>query len=278
MKRSINLTYVAICAFVAAASLLYLSLRPATSPTSGLDLTFESTAGSGSDAMLTGGETVKTTDDEVAYFGETKGFFVRPDAEGTYPGVILIHEWWGLNDGIKDAARNLAAQGYLVLAVDLYDGKVATTPEEARAYTSSLDQAKAIENMRAALTFLKDQGAGKLASLGWCFGGGQSLQLALNQDLDATVIYYGRLETDPAKLKAINQPVLGVFGGTDASIPVESVRAFESALDGLKVENEVYVYPGVGHAFANPSGANYAPEETKDAWLKTLDFLGRHLR
>lgn len=278
MQRTINLTYVAICAFVIAASLLFMALRPQTAPSSGLDLSFESTAGRGSNAMLPAGETVYTIDEEVSYFGATKGLFVRPDAEGAYPGVILIHEWWGLNDGIKDAARNLAAQGYLVLAVDLYDGKVAATPEEARTYTSSLDQAKAIENMRAALTFLEAKGAGKLASLGWCFGGGQSLQLALNQDLDATVIYYGRLETDPAKLKAVNQPVLGVFGEADASIPVESVRAFAAALDGLKVENEVYVYPGVGHAFANPSGANYAPKETEDAWLKTLDFLARHLR
>lgn len=277
MKRNINLTIVAVMAFVFGATLWFVS-RPALSPPPGLDLTSESSPELGNDAMLSEEVTQYTVDEGVPYFGDAKGFFVSPLAEGTYPGVILIHEWWGLNDGIKEAARNLAAQGYMVLAVDLYDGKVATTPEEARSYTASLDQAKAVANMRAALAFLKGRGADKLASLGWCFGGGQSLQLALNEKLDATVIYYGRLETDPTKLKAIKQPVLGVFGDQDVSISVESVRAFESALNELKIENEVYVYPGVGHAFANPSGANYAPEETRDAWSKTLDFLEKNLK
>lgn len=278
MKREIHVVYAAIAVLIIGSSLWLASSRPEPAPSLAIDLTTASPARLGNDAMLTAGANLDVVGEDVAYFGDARGYFVRPVAEGSYPGVIAIHEWWGLNDGIKDAASMLAAQGYLVLAVDLYDGKVATAPDEARAFTSSLDQEKAVENMRAALAFLKAKGAGKLASLGWCFGGGQSLQLALNENVDATVIYYGRLETDAAKLKAVERPVLGVFGEQDASIPVENVRAFEAALDGLQVENEVYVYPGVGHAFANPSGANYAPAETEDAWKKTLDFLGRHLK
>jgi len=217
---------------------------------------------------------------EVEYFDGTSGFLAEPEAEGVYPGVIMIHEWWGLNDGIKDTAVQLASKGYVVLAVDLYDGKVAATPQEARNLTSSLDKERAVANMRAAASYLRSEhGAPKVASLGWCFGGGQSMQLALSdEEVDATVIYYGSLVTDEEALSSIEQPVLGIFGGNDTSIPVSTVMEFDSALDSVGVENEIYIYDGVGHAFANPSGMNYAPDETRDAWLKTVAFLERHLK
>jgi len=145
--------------------------------------------------------------------------------------------------------------------------------------TGSLDSTTAIENMKAAGTYLRTQkGVSSLGSLGWCFGGGQSLQLALNDGVDATVIYYGRLTAEESELSSIDWPVLGIFGDKDASIPVTSVNSFETALNSLGIENEIYIYEGVGHAFANPSGANYAPEETKDAWEKTLAFLEKHLQ
>ena len=214
---------------------------------------------------------------DVRYFEDFSGTYAHPSVEGDYPGVVMIHEWWGLNQNIKDMASTLASQGYHVLAVDLH-GTVATTPEQARALTGSLDQQKALANMNAALAFLKSKGATKTASLGWCFGGGQSLQLALNEPLDATVIYYGRLETNETMLSAITWPVLGIFGATDQSIPVATVNEFDAALTALGREHEINIYPGVGHAFANPSGANYAPNETKDAWDKTLAFLDKHLK
>jgi carboxymethylenebutenolidase len=117
----------------------------------------------------------------------------------------------------------------------------------------------------------------KIASMGWCFGGGQSLQLALNSEdhpLAATIVYYGSpLITDNSNLSKIKWPVLGVFGDQDRGIPVEKVNEFKSTLNELGVPNEIYIYRGVGHAFANPSGANYAPKETQDAWEKTLSFL-----
>ncbi len=223
------------------------------------------------------GMAVRTLD--ANYFENTKGFFAQPDKEGSYPGIIMIHEWWGLNDQIKDTARMLAARGYNVLAVDLYNGFVAKTPEEARAQVSSLDQAKALQNMAAAKAYLKDKGATKLASWGWCFGGGQSMQLALNDtELAATVIYYGNLVDDETKLQNIKWPVLGIFGDKDQSITVDKVRSFETALKKVGITNEIYVYPGVGHAFANPSGQSYAPNETKDAWEKTLKFLEKYVK
>lgn len=229
--------------------------------------------------MLSNGSTLDVTAQEVLYLSATNGYFVRPQAQGRYPGIVMIHEWWGLNDNIKQMARQLAGEGYMVLAVDLHKGQVATTQEQARALTSALNQQEANANLRAAAEYLRTQGAQTIASLGWCFGGGQSLQLALSgEDLDATVIYYGQLVTETARLRVLSWPVLGIFGGEDTSIPVENVRSFETALDGAGVENEIYIYPGVGHAFANPSGANYAPSETMDAWQKTLAFLELHLK
>ncbi|MDO8569258.1 MAG: dienelactone hydrolase family protein [bacterium] len=216
--------------------------------------------------------------EDVAYLGDVRGFYAYPEKEGKYPGVVMIHEWWGLNENIKDMAKELAREGYKVLAVDLF-GKVAITPEEARVQTTGLDQAKALENLKAATNFLRQAGAPKVASLGWCFGGKQSIELAISGiNLDATVVYYGSgLATTTDKLKPITWPVLGIFGDKDQSISVETVREFESSLNKLGIQNEIYIYPGVGHAFANPSGMNYAPEETKDAWTKTLVFLKENM-
>jgi carboxymethylenebutenolidase len=195
----------------------------------------------------------------------------------------MIHEWWGLNDNIKEMATQMAAEGYVVLAVDLYSGEVATEGSQAGALAGQVrdNPDAAIENLQAAVTYLKSHEsvrADSIGSLGWCFGGGWSLQLALNDELQATGIYYGSLVTDPNELSSIDWPVLGVFGSADTSIPVEQVRDFETALGENGIENEIYVYEGVGHAFANPSGANYAPEATMDAWQKTLSFFERHLK
>jgi carboxymethylenebutenolidase len=234
-----------------------------------------------------GGDLEIVTQSNVDYFEGANGYFVRPEAEGAYPGVVMIHENRGLRPEIRRTAEELAKEGYLVLAVDLLGGAVVETQDEARALTANFDQEEAVENMNAAITYLRGEGATSLASLGWCFGGGQSLQLALargmNENgpplgLDATVIYYGRLATTTMALRPIQWPVLGIFGGEDQSISVESVNQFGTALDSLGVPNEIYIYPGVGHAFANPSNANHAPEETADAWAKTLAFLHTHLK
>lgn len=220
--------------------------------------------------------------DSVSYYGEAKGFYAAPsDVTKSYPGVVMIHEWLGLNDHIKDMARQLAAQGYQVLAVDMYNGEVASGPDRARELSSGVraNMEEGNRNLRAAAKYLREQKADKIASLGWCFGGQQSLNLALSgEQLDATVIYYGNLVTDKEKLAALKWPVLGVFGDADTAVPVQSARDFDAALDELGVENSIHIYPGLGHAFANPSGMNYAAEATKDAWAKTLAFLEANLK
>ena len=140
-----------------------------------------------SDILSGEGMPIKTG--EVDYFNNVRGFYAEPTEEGEDPGVVMVHEWWGLNQNIKDMASELAKQGYRVLAVDLF-GKVAATPEEARAQVSSLNQEQSINNMKAAAAYLRERGSDSIASLGWCFGGGQSLQLALScEQFDGTVIY-----------------------------------------------------------------------------------------
>jgi carboxymethylenebutenolidase len=202
------------------------------------------------------------------------------------PGVVMIHEWWGLNDNIKEMADELAGEGYVVLGADLYSGEVATDPNRARELSSSVREnpQQAITNLQSAVQYLAslpNVNSSKIAALGWCFGGGQSLQLALNSEqhpLAATVIYYGSLVNDTSELSKIKWPVLGIFGDQDNSIPVDSVKAFGRGLNETGVTNEIYIYPGVGHAFANPSGDNYAPQETADAWQKTLTFLDKYVK
>jgi carboxymethylenebutenolidase len=219
----------------------------------------------------------------VEYTASAEGFLARPETPGRYPAIVMIHEFWGLNENIKDMAKQMASEGYVVLAADLYDGNVASESDVARQLATNVrnNPDKAIQNLKSALRFLRNHEAvdsEKVGSLGWCFGGGWSVQLALNQKMTATGIYYGTLVTDPKQLSVIQWPVLGIFGDADGSIPVEQVRAFEAALNENNVENEIYIYEGVGHAFANPTGANYAPEETKDAWEKTVAFFNKHLK
>lgn len=231
------------------------------------------------DMMQTQNDTEIVIDDAAEYFPGTKGYLVRPKEDGEYPGIVMIHENRGLRPEIKQSAETLAKEGYLVLAVDLLGG-VAEDQDGARALTSKFDQATGVDNMRAAAAYLREQGATKLGSLGWCFGGRQSIELAISGEaLDATVVYYGGgMATSTQRLAPIKWPVLGVFGDQDRVIPVAMVDDFKVSLGELGIDNEIYVYEGVGHAFANPSGDNYAPEQTADAWAKTLSFLEKHLR
>jgi carboxymethylenebutenolidase len=210
------------------------------------------------------------------------GYFTAPsDVFEPLPAIIVIHEWWGLNDNVRAMADRLAGEGYMVLAVDLYGGKTAESPEHARQLMLQVveDSSLAEENIRGAYAFLETAGAPRIGSLGWCFGGGWSLNTAqlFPDTLDASVIYYGQVTADNDKLAPVNVPILGLFGGEDTGIKVESVEAFRAALARLGKEHEVHIYPGVGHAFANPTGRNYNAEAASDAWAKTIDFLSRYL-
>ena len=222
----------------------------------------------------------ETNAESVEYFENSSGYLARPNVEEKFPAVIMIHEWWGLNENIKEMAEKLASHGYVVLAVDLYNNQVGTTSEEARKLVTSFDSEVGMQNMNSAISYLKTEYSSEsIGSIGWCFGGGQSLNLALNNsDLNATVMYYGQVSSDPEQLSNISWPILGIFAEKDKGIPVESVRNFESQLNNLDIPNEIIIYPEVDHAFANPSGERYAPEESKDAWIKTISFFNKNLK
>ena len=216
--------------------------------------------------------------DELVY-----GYFSAPaDMFEPLPAIIMIHEWWGLNDNIRAMADRLAAEGYIVFAVDLFHGKVAGTPGEARVLMMEVveNPEPARENIRAAFDFVSNTAsAPRIGSLGWCFGGGWSLNTAqlFPEDLDAAVIYYGQVTDDEELLRPIGAPILGLFAADDAGIKAASVEAFRDALERLRKNYEVHIYPGVGHAFANPTGRNYDAATADDAWRRTLEFFDLHL-
>jgi carboxymethylenebutenolidase len=225
---------------------------------------------------------------DVNYFDSSSGYLVYPSSATMgkkLPAVIMIHEWWGINDNIRSMANTLAKEGYVVLAADLFRGQSANDQNQAMQLvkTASSNPQQSISNLQAAVNYVSSLpfvDSSKIASIGWCFGGGQSLQLALHSQqhpLVATILYYGTpLVTDKQQLSNIKWPVLGIFGDKDQAIPLSNIQQFKTALDSISIPNEIHIYKGLGHAFANPSGANYAPNETVDAWQKTLAFLKKN--
>ena len=206
-----------------------------------------------------------------------------PQGKGPFPAIVVIHEWWGLNDWVKEQASKLADQGYVALAIDLYRGKVATTPDEAHEIMRGVPQDRAIRDLLAASNYLRVQknvDPRRVGSIGWCMGGGYSLDLALNDPkLKAAVINYGHLATDETSLKKIHAAILGIFGGQDRGISVNDVNKFESQLKALGKTVEIHIFPDAGHAFENPNNkSGYRAEDAAQAWKFTVDFLAKYLK
>lgn len=217
-------------------------------------------------------------DEQLVY-----GHFVFPaNMVDPLPGIIVIHERWGLDEGTRALADRLAAQGYVVLAVDLFGGETTTDVGVARTLMLPIveNPDAANENIRQAYQFLIDTGpAPAIAALGWSFGGQWALNTALlfPDELDAAVIYYGQVTDNEEKLRPMNVPLLGLFGANDRGVTVETVRGFENVLEALEKDYEIVVYDGVGHAFADPTSSNYNPDVAEQAWDKVLDFLASNL-
>lgn len=213
------------------------------------------------------------------YHESVQGYYAKPESGSRLPGIILVHEKWGLNDTVAAAAERLASEGYRVLAVDLFEGAVATTEENAEVIAAAMDEGRAISNIKAAEAFLREEGSSRIGVIGWDFGGGQALKYALadDVDLDAVVLYYATpLVSEPSSLDRV-PALLAFFGDADLTTPVASIDAFRGALNVADVENEVVVYPGLGNAFADPANEGFAETETNDAWQKMLAFLEREL-
>ena len=208
------------------------------------------------------------------------GYLALPAKPEGAPAIVLIHEWWGLNGQIKAVANELAEKGYIAFAIDLYEGKVAKDSASARSYMRAVNARRATVALSAAVQYLNAfPGAnGKVGTVGWCFGGGWSLNASIAAPVDATVIYYGVVTRKAADLKKLKGPVLGHFGTKDGFINKPMVEGFESqmARAGRSASLSVNWYTA-NHAFANPTSARYDAEDAKLAWQRTLAFFDKNL-
>jgi carboxymethylenebutenolidase len=212
-----------------------------------------------------------------------QGLLYTPAGKGPFPAIIVIHEYWGLNDWVKEQASKLSDQGYEALAIDLYRGKVATTPDMAHEIMRGVPEDRAKRDLHAAFEFLQSQPNVKkdrIGAIGWCMGGGYALDVALQEStLAADVINYGHLATDPEALKKINAPILGLFGGQDQGIPPADVKKFGETLDKMGKKIEIKIYDDAGHAFENPNNkTGYRPDDAADASKRTVAFFAENLK
>jgi carboxymethylenebutenolidase len=223
--------------------------------------------------------------EEIVYYQNSKnvnGYFARPSDNQKHPALILIHEWWGLNNDIRRNARKFAELGYAALAVDLYEGSSATTREEAKKLATGVRDNidEAFRNLKSAITFVKSRpnvDSERVAAIGWCFGGGWSYQMAKNNlGVKASVIYYGRFNPKD-DLNIMKASILGHFGEKDRSITVDTVHEFQARLKTLGGDHEIYIYENAGHAFANENGSRYDKDAAELAWNRTKTFLRKHL-
>ena len=211
--------------------------------------------------------------------GQTVSAAIALPEAGNAPAVLLIHEWWGLNDQIRSVAVELAHLGFVALAVDLYGGEVAESPDGARALMQGVDGVAATDTLVSWIDFLRNHEAtnGRVGTMGWCFGGGWSLNASLATPVDATIIYYGNVGKEAADLEPLKGPVLGHFATEDGWINRDMVSGFESAMQSAgKADLSVHWYQA-DHAFANPTSARYDADDAALAWERSTAFLRENL-
>jgi carboxymethylenebutenolidase len=213
-------------------------------------------------------------------------YLARPKAKGTYPGLIVIQEWWGLNEHIKDIARRFVREGYVALAPDLYSclgHKVTADPNEAGRLMSSLKEEQALKDLQATLAHLKDVDGvhrERLGVVGFCMGGTYSLLLPCHGlGIKAAAPFYGQVPSAPELLRNLTCPVLYIYGDADGWITRADVNRLREALKRYGKAGEVKIYPGAPHAFFNDTRKDvYRPVEAKDAWTRVLGFFATHLK
>lgn len=215
-------------------------------------------------------------------FGDAMGYLSLPDTPGKHPAIVVIQEWWGLNDWVKQQADRFAKQGYVALAVDLYRGKVATTQDLAHELSRGLPEDRGVADLKAGVSYLvkrSDVNAAKVGVIGWCMGGGFSLGVSLaDPRIAATVINYGHLVTDPKTIATIHAPILGNFGANDQGITPADVKAFEAAATKAGKSVDAKIYDGAGHAFMNPNNSGgYVAAAADDAWKRIDAFFRKVL-
>jgi carboxymethylenebutenolidase len=214
--------------------------------------------------------------------GDALGYLSLPKSKGKHPAIIVIQEWWGVTDWIREDADRFASQGFVALAPDLYRGKSTNDPEVAHELMRGMPEDRAAADLRATFNYLAsraDVDASRIGVIGWCMGGGHALNLTLAEPrIAATVINYGHLVTDPASIAKVKAPILGHFGGKDRGIPPADVKAFDQALKKAGKSSDIKIYDDARHGFMNPNNkGGYAPADTKDAWKRIDAFLAKWL-
>ncbi len=210
-------------------------------------------------------------------------YIAMPEGEGPFPGVLMVHEWWGLNSEIIELADEMAAQGYVVLAPDTYRGPSAGTVPGALYLRLNVDMERVDSDMLTAYNYLVSlpEVAGNVGVVGFCYGGDVAFNHGIvNPEIDAVINLYGSTLTNSTQFGALLDddapPVLGIFGEADNSIPLEEVNAHEMALNEAGIEYTVTVYPGMGHAFVQPDVIT-EPGEAQEAWEEILNFFETHI-
>jgi carboxymethylenebutenolidase len=214
--------------------------------------------------------------------GSAQGYLAVPEGAGPHRAVIVIQEWWGLDDHIKDVARRFAAEGYVALAPDLYHGALAAEPDEARKLAMALQFPQAATEMAGAATYLAgraDVAPKKVGAIGFCLGGSLALLLgATSPQVGAVASFYGGRELPEEQLRAISAPVLAIFGEADAGIPPERHAALDHIFTETGTPHAIYVYPGAPHAFFNDARPQaHRPLAAQDAWARTLAWFAKYL-
>ena len=213
--------------------------------------------------------------------GKTDGFLAAPKAPGKYPGVIVIHEIWGLVDHIKDVNTRLAREGYVSLAVDLFDGKTLTKLEDGRKLREQISEEKILADLNAGhayLKSLKNVNPKNIGSIGFCMGGGLSLMLAChNREIAGAVVFYGRNPSPIDLVRNITCPVLCNYAGGDIGITEADVNLLRDTLTKHRKTFDIKTYPGAPHGFFNDTRESYRPEAAKDAWERVLKFYSKYL-
>lgn len=232
-------------------------------------------------------EEVKIREEIVTFeggAGPIKGYLAMPEGDGPFPSIVLVHEWWGLSDWIKENANRLAAQGYAALAVDLYGERTTDDAQEAHELMRALDQNEVIKNLQGGVAYLQSQpfvakGA-KIGVVGWCMGGGYARELAqASPAIGPLAICYGSISTDAEALERLkDNTILGIFGAEDRGIPTDKVKQFGELLEKQGTPATILIYQDAGHGFMRPGGPQYSEKAAKEAWEKIDQFFQKHLK
>jgi carboxymethylenebutenolidase len=215
--------------------------------------------------------------------GDAPGYLVRPEGDGPFPGIVVIQEWWGLDDHIKDVAERFAAAGYVALAPDLYRGEVAAEPDDARRLAMELELDQALVDIQGAVNYLisqPDVEPEQAGVIGFCMGGRLTMMMSYRgENVGAAIVFYGGgVQPSDEELRAISAPLLGIYGEADEGIPVDRIHEWDTKLDEFGKTHEIHIYPDAPHAFFNDERPSYRATASADAWDRTLAWLNTYLR